>query len=298
MRSNIGETPPTSKLFPRLPYDVQEQVIKAFFSQDEWADRHTLAKCASVCTDWHYLAAPILYGRIEVTEKKTYLLLKRTLEKSNLASRVEILSLVDSTPSECVSHSALHSLPRSLKGLKEILVFGPHGPSGTLFHYHPTLSATLSQLHSVNHIYLHRIEMDSLHELRKVLSALPSLDSAIFRSVSWRKTDSSQCSKRLLNATTWRLSMFSLSGCTSDFVAPIFWMKPPENTSQSSRDRARTKGTGLHPPIFEADVAPIGELAKFVLSSPERIVGSICWEWKCGDVSTIGKCSGICILQN
>lgn len=271
----------TQQFGPRIPYDLQEQVVKSLFSESEgkWPEADSLANCAATCRDWKKIAIPGLYKRIEIIGRNKYQILKNTLRKNEIGLRVHTLSIHDVTPEERISRAALHTLPQRLDQLKELLMFGPYGSENAVFHVHPTLFVTLSQFRSVRRLHLQQIVLASLDALRRIVATLPNVETAVFRSISWKTSESAQF-RPLHNATSWQLSQFSLCDCSSDFVAPLFWAMPPRNASESSRRRSLQRANGFHPSIHEADVLPILELAKFVLNPPEKMVGSICWEWR------------------
>ncbi|KAJ3479884.1 hypothetical protein NLI96_g8742 [Meripilus lineatus] len=264
---------------PRIPYELQEQVIKSLFSSEKWPVAGTLASCAATCSDWRYLAIPGLYDRIEVIGREKYQILENTMRRKDLACGVHMLSLHDITIEERITQAALHTLPRRLDHLKELFMFGPYGSNNATFPIHSSLFITLSQFHSVRYLHLQQIELGSLDVLRRIVGAFPAVETAVFRSVSW-KTSENIPFRPLHNATSWQLSHFSLRDCSSDFVSPFFWASPPENASEASRRRRFQRSNGCHPPIHEADVLPISELAKFILNPPEKVAGSSCWEWR------------------
>ncbi|KAJ3490677.1 hypothetical protein NLI96_g1273 [Meripilus lineatus] len=275
-----SETSISHSTRPVLPYDIQKLVINSFPSEGEWLESRTLVNCALTCTDWHFLVTPILYNRIEVAGKTRYQHLEASLKKRELATHIKVLSLHDITPVERMSHVALHTLPPRVINLDELFIFGPYSSESTVrvFPYRQSLLANLPRFQSVHHVYFHQIQVDSLQEIRRVLGSLYSVDSAVFRSVTW-KTPAPVPFKPLFNATSWRLSQFSLQGCTSDFIAPVFWAMPPQNASEPSQLRTIARSSGCHPPLCEPDVLPVAELAKFILELPDDMVGSICWEW-------------------
>ncbi|KAJ3473140.1 hypothetical protein NLI96_g13116 [Meripilus lineatus] len=293
--SKPGCVAPLQQVGPRLPYDVQVQVIESLFSESEgrWPETVTLANCAATCSDWRRIAMPGLYQRIEIIGREKYQILQNNLRMKQLATSVHTLSIHDVTPEERISHAALHTLPQRLEELRELLMFGPLGSKNSVFHVHPTLFVTLRQFRSVLYLHLQEIELASLEELRRIVGTLPSVETATFRSISW-KTSEGVFFRPLHNTTSWRLSQFSLCDCSSDFVAPLFWAHPPGNASASSRRRSFQRIDGCHPPIHQSDVIPILDLAKFILDPPERMVGSICWEWRFIDVQRIW-CLECCI---
>ena len=97
-----------------------------------------------------------------------------------------------------------------------------------MFPIHNTLFSTLSQFRSVRFLHLQQIEFGSIDILRRIVGALPSVETAVLRSISWKTSvEGGQILfKPLHNATSWRLSQVSLRHCSSDFVAPLFWASP------------------------------------------------------------------------
>ncbi|KAJ3473897.1 hypothetical protein NLI96_g12766 [Meripilus lineatus] len=281
---------------PRIPYEVQEQVIKSLSSGEKWPAAGTLANCAATCSDWQHLAIPGLYDRIEIIGREKYQILENTLRRKDLACGVHTLSLHDITAEERITQAALHTLPRRLDQLQELFMFGPYGSTNDTFPIHSSLFITLSQFHSVRYLHLQQIELGSLDVLRRIVGTFPAVETAVFRSISWKTSENVPEDvpfRSLHNATSWQLSHFGLRDCSSDFVAPLFWAAPPQNASEASRRRALQRSNRCHPPIHHADVLPISELAKFILSPPEKATGSICWEWghKGGSRSWSLECS-------
>lgn len=249
-------------------------IIKTFIPGEEIPDAAGLAKCASVCREWHRIVIPDLYHHIGILGKKQYTLLHDALrEVRSLGSQIHILNLYDATPDQYVSPSVLHS-PERLPKLEELFLFGPYTSMPSQLPVQPILFVTLSRFHSVHHIHFHQIEVHSLNELRKIIGALPGLKSAILRAVSWKTTENEQF-RTLFNATSWQLSQCSLADCTSNFVAPFFWASPTRINPKRTIDSTEK----CHPPLDARDVLPTVELAKFVLNPPESVLGSICWEW-------------------
>ncbi|KAJ3485463.1 hypothetical protein NLI96_g4937 [Meripilus lineatus] len=249
---------------PRLPLELQEQVIRSLSPSDYWPDTDTLSNCATTCRDWYRVAIECLYNPIEIVGKSRFQLFNDTLRTNKeYASKVHTLSLHDVTPAERVSHVAFHSLPRRLTQLEYLIIFGPCGAKNASLPMHPSLFVTLSQFHSI-------------------LAAFASLESAILRNVSWQKTDTTQI-RPLFNGTAWRLRELSLSGCPSDFVASVFWAPPPPGSLRKERLRRFVTDSGCHPPVCVLDAAPLMKLAELILNPTEPLVGSICWEWKYSD---------------
>lgn len=268
---------------PRLPLELQEQVIRSLSPSDYWPDTDTLSNCATTCRDWYRVAIECLYNPIEIVGKSRFQLFNDTLRTNKeYASKVHTLSLHDVTPAERVSHVAFHSLPRRLTQLEYLIIFGPCGAKNASLPMHPSLFVTLSQFHSVRHILLCQFEVETLDQLRKILAAFASLESAILRNVSWQKTDTTQI-RPLFNGTAWRLRELSLSGCPSDFVASVFWAPPPPGSLRKERLRRFVTDSGCHPPVCVLDAAPLMKLAELILNPTEPLVGSICWEWKYSD---------------
>lgn len=280
---------PLQQSGPRIPYELQEKVVKSLFSESEgkWPEAGSLVNCAATCSDWRNIAIPGLYKRIEIIGREKYQILANTWRTNELSRRVHTLSIHDITSEERISHAALHTLPQRLDELKELLIFGPFGSTNDVFHAHPTLFVTFSQFRSVRSLHLQQIEVVSLGVLRRIVGTLPTVEIAVFRSISWKMPEENVQFKPLHNATSWKLSQFSLRDCSSDFVAPLFWAMPPQNASESSQRRSLQRSNNSHPPIHQADVLPILELAKFILDSPEKLTGSICWEWRIIDIQRI-----------
>lgn len=260
---------------------MQEAIVKCLSSQEYWPDFNSLANCALTCHALRRVAIKGLYQRVEVLGKIQHRSLELTLRKEEFRSRVHTLSVHDVTPEERVSHVALHGLPPQLTRL---FIFGPQIPDKNTFPIHPTLFANLSQHHSVRFLQIQQINMNNLNELRRLLGNLPGLESAILRNVSWKTSDATF--RPLFNATSWRLSQISLSECSSDFIAPFLWARPPRNLARTNQRQLRRMNNECHPPLWEPDVVPIVELATFVLGIPENssTKGPICWEWGKTDV--------------
>lgn len=167
-----------------------------------------------------------LYSGIQILGKQQYGLLDYNLRHNeSIAMNIKLLGAFDFTPAERISTSVLHT-PQRLHGLEQLFIlFGAReGPKeNTTFPFRPSFLATLRQFRSMHHIYFYNIELESLDEIRKILGSFPNLELSAFRSVTWKRP----CTefKPLFNATSWRLSRFSLSGCTSDFIAPFFWVR-------------------------------------------------------------------------
>lgn len=283
---------PRPQARPRFPYDVQVLVIQSLFPEETWPDAGSLATCAAACSDWQYLALPGLYKRVEIIGREKYQILESTLrtdKRPDVVRSIRTLGLHDITRKECISPAALHTLPRLLNRLEELFIFGPYGDQSAVFTIHPTLFMTLSQFRCVRYLHFQQIQFGSLDILRRVVGAFPTLETAVFRSVSWKTLANVQF-RPLHNATSWKLSQFSLRECSSDFVAPLFWTRPPQNASAFSQRRSIERSDGSHPPIHQDDALAICELAKSVLNPPKKMVGSICWEWKCVDGSRSCRC--------
>lgn len=272
IRSHLNPSSPFSR--PRLPYDVHPLIIESLHHPGEWPDADTLAQCALVCREWYQCSKKGLYHQIEISEKAQYQLLETTFRKDgSLRSEVRILSVHDIIPGERVSPAILHA-PKQLPQLELLFIFGVHNSKNPAPCYHSSLYMNLSQFHSIRLIHLHGFVVDSLDVLRRMLSALPGLESAVFRTVSWTKAESSQF-RPLFRATSWKLSQFSIADSPSNFIAPFFWAKAP----QGNQMRVPTYASECHPPLSGSDVVPVVELTKFVLNPSESTVGSICWEW-------------------
>ncbi|KAJ3479221.1 hypothetical protein NLI96_g9210 [Meripilus lineatus] len=280
---------PRQRAGPRIPYDVQILVVQSLSSEETWPDARSLARCAATCSDWHYLALPGLYKRVEIIGREKYQILERTLrmdERADIVRGTRTLGLHDVTREECISPAALHTLPRFLNHLEELFIFGPYGDQNAVFPIHSTLFMTLSHFLSVRYLHLQQIQFRSLDVLRRVVGAFPTVEIVVLRSVSWKTSENVEF-KPLHNATSWKSSQFSLRECTSDFVAPLFWASAPQNASAFSRRRSIERSDGSHPSIPQDDVYPICELAKFILDPPKKMVGPVCWEWKHTDDSGI-----------
>lgn len=248
-------------------------IIKTFFPDEEVPDAAGLAKCSLICHDWHKIAIRGLYHQVGILGKKQHQLLDDTLRTTeSLGSQIRILRISDITPAQYVSSSVLHA-PERLPELEQLFLFGPYSSKPSPFPVRPILFGTLPRFASVKHIHLHQIHLNYLNELRKIVGALPGLNSAILREVTWKTTEKEQF-RPLFNATSKRLLQCSFADCTSNFVAPFFWASPPPSNRKRVPDP-----TECHPPLCPLDVVPIAELAKFVLNPPESVVGSICWEW-------------------
>lgn len=272
---------------PRFPIEIQESILEHLWPGDKWPEADALANCALTCSDWRYVVNKGLYNQVELLGKDKYYKLLDTLLKTkdshdnHYPSKIRTLVIHDATPAESISRIALHTLPHLLDHLEELFIFGPHGSKNAVFHTHPSIFATLPQFRQVHSLYLHYIEFDSLAQLRKILGSLPGLNSAIFRRVTWRKPEEMPF-KPLFNATSWRLSTFSLSDCPSDYIAPFFWAQPPHVSSRSHQYKQNTRNASnsSHPSICAADVYPLVQLAQSILGPSEKMVGSVCWEWK------------------
>lgn len=249
-------------------------IIHSLSPEGEWPDAATLATCARTCKDWNQTAVKLLYNRIDISRREDYLLLEGVLRSNeSLSSRVNILSVQDLTSIKRISTTVLHT-PQRLAELRQLFIFDTHWEDtkdSNTFPYRPSFLATLRQFRSLLNIYLHRLKVESLDELRKMLGSLPSLESAIFRNVLWKNPNLEF--KPLFNATSWRLCLFSLSDCTSDFTAPFFWAMPPPSARKAQQNHC-------HPAICRQDVEPLMELAKCILNPFDPRIGSICWEWK------------------
>lgn len=250
-------------------------VIDSLSPEGEWPDATTLARCALTQKDWYSTAMKSLYNRVEIWGKEKYRSLENVLRHTaaSPALRVQALSVLDLTPAERISTTILHT-PQRFSGLEQLFVlFGmrENPKENAAFPFRPSFLATLRQFRFVAHIYFYDLELDSLNDLRKILGSFPGLESAIFRSVTWKK--SSPEFKPLFNATSWRLSHFSLSGCTSNFVVPFFWAAPPP----SCRD---LHSLPRHPAVRREDVVLLTELAGLVLNPLGAVANDTRWEWE------------------
>lgn len=250
-------------------------IIQTFFPDEEVPDTAGLVKCALVCHDWHRIAIHSLYHQIGILGKKQYKVLDSSLRTvESLGPQIHILRISDVTPDENLSPSILHA-PERLPNLGQLFFFGLYSSKSSPFPVQPILFVTLPRFHLVHHIHFHQIDLHSLNELRRIIGALPGLRSAILREVSWKMIENERF-RPLFNATSWRLSQCSFADCTSNFVAPFFWALPTRLNPKRVPDPTEE----CHPPLDALDIVPIVELAKFVLSPSETVLGSICWEWR------------------
>lgn len=266
----------------RLPLELHPMIISPLHSPGERPDADTLAKCALVCREWYRPARKGLYRHVEISGTGRYRSLQKTFEKAqkdgnaeHYSSAVHVLSVHDLTAGDRISPAVLHA-PKQFPSLEQLFIFGVHSSKKATLSYHRSLLMNLSQFRSVRHIHLHNFEIDSLDELRKILGALSNLETAILRTISWRKPESIIQFRPLFNATSWRLSRLSIADSTSNFIAPFFWAVGP----QTSHARIHESVDKDHPPLTESDIVPLVELAEFVLNSSGSTLGSVCWEWE------------------
>lgn len=251
-------------------------IIESFCPDGQFPDAAGLAKCALICQDWHRIANPPLYRQIAVFGTKQFTLLADTLRRvESLRSRIRALWIHDMTSTKGVSPGFLRPAEYP-PNLEQLFIFGLHKRMTNIFPNN--IWPCLSRFLSLRHFHLHQLRLRSFDELRRIICAIPALESAILREVSWHMVERSEF-RPLPNATSWTLSRISFADCTSNFVAPFFWGVPP----QSAHSRLSDLRDGLHPPLSPQDVDAIVELAKFVLNPPESGLGSICWEWAKSD---------------
>lgn len=115
----------------------------------------------------------------------------------------------------------------------------------------------LPWFHLICHIHLQHLNFESLDDLRRILTAFSVLNSAEFQRVLWKKGGT--IFKPLFNATSRQLSQFSLTNCTSDFIAAFFWAMPPLS-------KYRSLERNCYPVICQEDVAPLTELVKYIFT--------------------------------
>ncbi|KAJ3475557.1 hypothetical protein NLI96_g11759 [Meripilus lineatus] len=290
----------STRVPPRIPVELQDMVIRSLALDCPWTDAATLAKCALTCRDWYRMVAKVLYNRVHIFGRRSFKLLERTLKEKHALGheiRVQLLSIHDVTPDEHTSLAYLHTPLSSMKlYVKELLISGPHCSKDCTFPFRRALLADLPLLKALQHLHFYQVEFQSLGDLRRILAAIPNLRSLALREVSWKGPEAEF--KPLYDTTSWKLSHLSLSHCSSNFVAPIFWALPPQ-MNETNRQKCK-----LHPTLWDRDITTIIELAKFCLGSPmkepeeEALVGrrrkktpkkeeeavvaeSICWEWRC-----------------
>ncbi|KAJ3485653.1 hypothetical protein NLI96_g4810 [Meripilus lineatus] len=275
----------STHILPRIPVELQDMVIHSLAMDAPLTDAATLASCALTCRDWYRMVAKVLYIRIHIFGRRNLKLLERTLKEKHAQGheiKVQSLSVHDITPDERTSLAYLHTPLSSMKlCVKELLITGPHCSKDSTFPFQRALLADLLHFKALQHLQLYQVKFQSLDDLRRVLAAIPDLRSVILRDVSWNGAQAEF--KPLFNTTSWQLSHISLSHCSSNLIAPLFWAMPPKPNFRSKQKRF------LHPTLCDRDIIPILELAKFILGQPqqaqavsrlEEVVEPICWEWR------------------
>lgn len=292
---------------PRIPIELQEMVVRSLAPHGEWPDAATLASSALVCRVWYHMVTKLLYAHIQIFGRKSYKLLERTLKNNHVPDIVvHTLLIHDVTPSERTSVEVFHPPLPIQHHLESLFISGTgtHDPEdkegGTVrsgappsappqpftFPYRHSLLADLPRFKSLQRIHLYDLAFDSLAHLRRLLGGIPRLHAAALRKVSWGNPNVEF--QPLFNATSWQLAQFSLSHCSSNFIAPFFWgmpLIPRRNDQKKSGGHDAIQGKwrgrdGNHPPLCTQDVALIVELAVLLLVPKDNVVESVCWEWK------------------
>lgn len=170
--------------------------------------------------------------------------------------------------------SFVHLVPRylgsKLPNLQNLhLGSFPAKPNSTdkqpTFTYHPSFPTFLSQFRSVTSLTLSNFRFSSFLDLRRVVGAIPNLNSLFLMDITWEKHWN--WSSPLVCATQWKLAKLTMWGCQLNSNGLWFWVVP----SEKALDRSY-HGLGeplSHPGLSSSEIYIISEVLERLITGDQ-----------------------------